>query len=277
MFKTDQPQYGADAILPVKFKDTDGDGPMATLTLTLAASLPVAKAVAMARLLLQLGATSSQADGTGCTALHRVVDIGKLDVLDLLCKMDQTGAKLAVNHFYCGRKYRSMCVGPLHTAFDGKPSAFVYKLLEIGTKVTIDFDTWLKSARLSPTMNGRSLTLEYNQRQYNDTVEQPLISAVPKGDHGVVVKFLEQGADPNTLILSSQSVVANGRDYSWSKDFSALDLVREQRETLRTYLGKESDLVKPKMRLGLDEHFQQFTVHTRDLSALGDLSWGTEY
>ncbi|KAG8421228.1 hypothetical protein J3458_003123 [Metarhizium acridum] len=71
--------YGADSILLVKFLNNNNEADTtALLTLTLALGLRKDKAIFMARLLLKLGATSSQADAQGCTAFYRFIEHGDM-------------------------------------------------------------------------------------------------------------------------------------------------------------------------------------------------------
>ncbi len=87
----------------------------------------------MAKLLLKLGASSSQADLHGCTAFHRYVDNHEVEMIDTLWELDKTGVKAALNHLLLGNRYWDpQAVSPLHTAIGRGDTILVMRLLEAG-------------------------------------------------------------------------------------------------------------------------------------------------
>lgn len=144
-------EFGADVLLPVKLGDGSYYNPnTAFLTLVLALALPVDKAIRMIETLLKLGATSSQADANGVTAFHRYIQGGHPKLIEDLWGKDKIGIKAALNHVAMnGPIYNAQAVTPLTTAVDKDDPALVLKLLEAGAKAEIDFDSWLKSAKLN--------------------------------------------------------------------------------------------------------------------------------
>lgn len=69
-------EFGSDSLLPIKIGDGSYGNPnTAILTLVLALALPLEKAIRMCETLLDLGATSSQADAEGITAFHRYIQV----------------------------------------------------------------------------------------------------------------------------------------------------------------------------------------------------------
>ncbi|KAF5656927.1 ankyrin repeat protein [Fusarium heterosporum] len=249
-------EYGTDSILPVKGNDDS----RAILTLVLALTLPKNKAKSMANLLLKLGATSAQADASGCTAFHRYVDSEEEDLIDtLLDNDDKIGIKAAINHMICDSSYWSPdTVAPINTAVQNGDLNLVLKLLAAGAAAQIDFDTWLKSAKVSD-MSRYLGSLEQNQLKYKESVEQPLITAIRCGHTDIAIKLLENGADPNSLNTETQRLIINAYQRDYTKGRSALDIVRSSQESLRGYTSEKREPLKPKETPGLDEFLDKFT------------------
>ncbi|KAK7424963.1 hypothetical protein QQX98_000241 [Neonectria punicea] len=255
--------YGADSILPVKFLNKESSDTGAILTLTLALSLPQDKAKSMAELLLKLGATSSQGDSNGCTAFHRYVASGKSDLVDTLWDNDKTGVKTAINHMVFGGGYWDPdTIAPLHSAVEHGDPILVLKLLNGGAGAQIDFETWLKAARVSPTQASKMGTLEANERKYKESLEQPLITAIRSGNTDVAIKLLENGADPNCLTGKTERLIFNEYQRTWNKGESALDMVQFSISKLREYTGEKPVISKPVESLGIDAYLEKFAEGT---------------
>ncbi|EMT61947.1 hypothetical protein FOC4_g10015021 [Fusarium odoratissimum] len=250
--------YGTDSILPVKSLAEHGDSRV-ILTLVLALTLPNDKAKSMANLLMRLGATSAQADSKGCTAFHRYVESGEVELIDTLLDNDKTGIKAAINHMVCdGSYWNAETIAPINTAVQSGDVALVLKLLTAGAAAHIDFDNWLKSAKVSD-MSGRLGNLETNQKMYKETVEQPLITAIRSGRTDVAIKLLEGGADPNSLNTETHRLIFNEYQRNWNKGQSALDLVQKSLKRLRGFTVETNGLVKPRETPGMDEFLSHFT------------------
>lgn len=129
-------EFGADVLSPVKC----GIQESAILTLVLALSLPAEEAIAMAKTLLNLGATCSQAEVNSVTAFHRYVQNGGVQLVDTLLASDKMGTKNAINHVVTGH----FTISPLMTAIAQRDLPLVLRLLGAGAKTNIDFETWLK-------------------------------------------------------------------------------------------------------------------------------------
>ncbi|KAI1776724.1 ankyrin [Hypoxylon cercidicola] len=220
-------EFGADVLLPVKFGDGSYSNPnTAILTLVLALALPVDKAVRMAETLLSLGATSSQADANNITAFHRYVQSGQHKLIESLWENDKIGLKAAINHVAInGNFYKSTSTTPLMTAIDNGDPILVLKLLEAGAKPDIDFDSWLKSARVS--FENKLRDYEPNKKRFIDTVEQPLIVAIRSLQPSSAIGLLERGADPNTLTSVSHNFIRSELSRRYNKGQAALDVVRD--------------------------------------------------
>ena len=92
-------EYGADVLLPVKlvepaYQDKKG----AIMTIVLAMSLPTEQAKKIVKLLLELGATSAQADMNHFTVFHYVVGQDEDDLLDVLLARDRPAALGVLNN-----------------------------------------------------------------------------------------------------------------------------------------------------------------------------------
>ncbi|KAF7562776.1 hypothetical protein G7046_g1351 [Stylonectria norvegica] len=255
--------YGADSILPVKFFNSQNSDISAILTLTLALSLPLDKAKSMAQLLLKLGATSSQAETTGCTAFQRYVDHGELELIDALWDNDKTGVKTAINHMvFTNGHWNPRAIAPIHNAVQLGDPILVLKLLNNGAKSQIDYETWLKAAQASPTQADHLGTLEQNQKKYKSSLEQPLIVAIRYGNTEAAVKLLENGADPNALTLNTENLMTNMYMRRQYKGESALDTVTDLIEKLKAYSGEEVSITKPLPLPETDEYLGQFQPGT---------------
>lgn len=248
-------EYGSDTLLPVKFLNSDKQPTGAILTLSLALVLPLDKAKSMAKLLLKLGATSSQADLNGCTAFHRYIQSGQDEMVDVLWDEDQTGVKAAINHIVADDRgyWNAKAVGPLHTAIDNGDAVLVLKLLEAGAKPEIDFDAWLKATKFSKAAN-RLSDFESNKKLFNKHVEQPIIYAATHcPDSSVAMELLERGANPNTVTSRSSEIVADEWMWRYNKGESLLDVVRSQILRLRKYKGETPTKKKLQRPDGMQE------------------------
>ncbi|KAK0702836.1 hypothetical protein B0H67DRAFT_676136 [Lasiosphaeris hirsuta] len=249
-------EFGADAILPVKFLNSDKEPTNAILTLALALCLPLEKAESMARLLLQLGASSSQADLHGCTAFHRYVEQAKTGMIDTLWDLDKTGVKAALNHLLLGTSYwNPHAVSPLHTAIGNGNGMLVIKLLEAGANADIDFESWLRAAKFSSGMEKRLQSYDQNKAMYHRSVDQPLMVALRTSpDPDMAVQLLQGGADPNTMTQTSYQLLTDEWQRRYNKGETALDVTRTHIENLRKYSGEMFSDVKPELQEGMDEY-----------------------
>jgi ankyrin repeat protein len=217
----------------------------------------------MARLLLKLGAVSSQAEHNGTTAFHRYVKDGRVDMVDTLLEHDKTGVKAAINHLiFTGYSWNPASLSPLHTAIELGDIILVLKLLEAGASPEIDFETWLKSINWSPMRDGNFRDLDSNKRLFQ-TMEQPLLMAVRLGEIGVASELLERGADPNAMTPTSHNLLINAYQRQWNKGESVLDLVQSTIDGFKRHRSTESRrLEKPQKTLGLDLYPENFTPGT---------------
>ncbi|KAH8176109.1 ankyrin repeats (3 copies) domain-containing protein [Sarocladium implicatum] len=259
--------HGADSILPVKFisKNTNRydygqSGPGAILTLALALTLPPDQAKSMARLLLRLGATASQADSDGCTAFQRYVEKAETDAMDVLISDDKTGVKNAINHLIIRGSWMPETIAPLHTAIDRGDSIMVLQLLNNGAHPNIDFDTWLKAVKVSRENPNFLGSLEQNKQKYQESVEQPIVAALRTGNAELVLELLKRGADPNVMTRDTAQAMSNEYRQRYTVGRLALDVVRgllHRLSTLRLQRAN-SHVSPPTLPIGLDDTLKRY-------------------
>ncbi|KXX77462.1 Ankycorbin [Madurella mycetomatis] len=250
-------EYGADILLPVKLLDYQKKPQDAFLTLVLALFLPMDKAKEMVDALINLGATSAQADMKGVTAFHCFVEGNAESLLDSLWKSDPTGTRTAVNHIAFRDSYEPP-VSPLLAAVRNGNFALALKLLDQGAVPHVDFETWLKSAKQAASMEHQLGTFENNQKRYRQMMEQPLITALRSPTPEIAIKLLERGVDPNVITCDSHRYM----EYSWRPRFtgqSALDIANEQLRALRKYKGEATEAPSPpQLPEGIDTYLSNF-------------------
>ena len=223
-------EYGADALLPIKFFNMYNNQPSAAiLTMALALSLPLDKAKAMTKTLLDLGATCSQADLHGITVFHRYVESSQVDLVQLLLDLDKTGSPIALKNVSFPAHFT---MSPLLAAVSQGDIRMVLKLLENGAAPQIDFDTWLQGAKKSSTISTGLASFDVNTNLFQTYTEQPLIVAMRSSNPNIALELLERGADPDT----KASDVYRYLKYTWmSGPENALAFARKYLKSLREY------------------------------------------
>lgn len=242
---------------------SDSDETAAILTLTLALALSLEQAKSMARLLLNLGAVSSQAEHNGTTAFQRYIESGRIDMIDTLLEYDKTGVKTAINHLiFVGYSWNPEVLSPLHTAIEHGDPILILKLLEVGASAEVDFETWLKASKFSPKQSNRLNDLDSNKAMFR-RMEQPLITAVRWGEADTALKLLEKGADPNSLTPRSHSLFTNEYERRYTKGMSVLDMVQSSIKNLKDHRdANKNPTEKPEKRPGLDSYLRNFAPGT---------------
>jgi ankyrin repeat protein len=248
----------------VKFLNSNSydEDSSAILTLTLALCLPVDKAKSMAKLLLQLGAVSSQGDSRGTTAFHRYIESGKSELIDTLLEHDKTGVKTAINHIvFNGYYWSPEAVAPLSSAIEHGDPILILKLLNAGALPEINFETWIKAAKISPTQSKNLKDLKENKDQFKQ-MEQPITVAIQQGYPEIAIQLLEKGANPSTLTAESEGLLVNEYRRRWSKGRSILDLVDKFIQELKSYTGDSLGSRKPHEIPGMHQYLQDITPNT---------------
>ncbi|KAF2476310.1 ankyrin [Lindgomyces ingoldianus] len=227
--------FGADVLLPIKLLSSYDKKPRgAILTLVLALRLPLEKAKIMAKTLLEIGASSAQADMHQTTALH-YISKQEPDVLETLLQFDEPAAKRAINHLCVGgSEWRPSASSPLMSAIQNGNALAALKLLDVGAEAHIQFKDWMKSVESQyESVSKRDSNL--NHAEFNKDVEQPIILAVQTELSDLVMKLLELGVDPNTLTKQTQAAMVNTWYQRYNKMETLLDIVREKIKQLRNF------------------------------------------
>jgi ankyrin repeat protein len=251
--------FGADVLLPVKLlSDYDKSPRAAILTLVLALSLPLEQAKVMAQTLLDLGATSNQADLKGITAFHYYVNNGP-NTTQILLENDTAAARAALKHIVVtGNRYSpGTASSSLLTAIQNRDAITALKLLDSGAAAQIEFASWIKSAKISFENNyGFRDDPEDNMKLFKKSVDQPICVAVEAEQPSVALEILERGADPNTLTKTGAEVVQDEHQRRYRKGESVLDQVQEKLKALREYgTKKEEDSLNPPEPLKEDAYY----------------------
>lgn len=236
----------------------------AILTLSLALTLPKDKAISMARLLLKLGATSSQADARGCTAFYRYVDNGERELVDTLLENDPIGVKAAINHIiFSGYSWNVRTTSPLHAAVESSDSILLLKLLNAGALTEADFNTWLKSAKASPNHSANLGDLKKSQETFRKSYEPPIFAAILSGNSDAAMRLLENGVDVNSMNADTRDAFINTSRWNYTKGVTVLDAVRDMTNTLMDCESSRcSEIKAPVLRLGLDTHLDSIDLNT---------------
>ncbi|KAF2817234.1 ankyrin repeat protein [Mytilinidion resinicola] len=240
--------YGADVLLPIKLlNDYDKSPRAAILTLALSLQLPLEKAKKMTETLLELGASSAQADINQTTALHYFAGVNP-ELLPVLFEHDEPAAKRSINHLsVTGSAWSPFSQSPLMTAIESRNTIGVMKLLNAGAKTTIEFSDWMKSITVKYD-EFASRDSKQNQSAFVRDLEQPIILAVQNKLPSVAIELLSRGADPNTLTKDTKQCITDEWMRSYRKMESLLDLVQEKLKTLREFTAL-TELKQPDPRV----------------------------
>ncbi|KAF2503033.1 ankyrin repeat protein [Lophium mytilinum] len=240
--------YGADVLLPIKLlNDYDKSPRAAILTLALCLQLPPEKAKTMTSTLLELGASSAQADINQTTALHYFAGVNP-ELLSILFEHDEPVARRAINHLsVTGSSWHPSSQSPLMTAIESRNSIGVMKLLNAGAKATIEFSDWMKSITVKYD-EFASRDSKQNQTAFAKDLEQPIILAVQNELPSVAIELLNRGADPNTLTRDTKLGVTDHWLRGYRKMESLLDLVQAKLKTMKDFTAL-TDLKQPELRV----------------------------
>jgi len=185
-------------------------------------------------------------------------------MIDTLWDLDKTGVKAALNHLIVGSQYWDpQAISPLHTAIGNGDTIFVMRLLEAGATPQIDFESWLKAVKFSTKYENRLRSYEENEKLYQRTVEQPLMTALRTcPDPEVACHLLQGGADANSMTPISYQILTDKWQRNYNKGETALDIVRKQILALRQYTGEKLTAVKPELPENMDEYLAKFEEGT---------------
>ncbi|KAL9113514.1 MAG: hypothetical protein Q9227_002251 [Pyrenula ochraceoflavens] len=274
-------RFGADVMLPVKLLDDYDRSPRAAiLTLVIAMRLDKPKALKTTKALLDLGASSSQADMDEISALHYVVAEGSMEVLDMLVKFDGPAAKNAINHL----SVRGSSLYPnvdcsLLTAVRAKKPEMVEKLLSLGAEPMVSQETFARAYHRR--FENSTEDPEEIRKIFNQNIQQPIVEAVNTEQLSIAELLLREGADAAILTKQGYEKLYNP-DYGYrGKDESFLDLVQSKLAALREFdIGKKELPDAPPKLLPDDEHYlkdllkgsYRYWLAQKDLDEARDIS-----
>lgn len=217
--------YGADVLNPIKLAKTDQHDRdnKAILPLVLATFAPEDKAKEVVKTLLDLGATTAQADMKHFTALHYIAEANKLDIIDLLFKHDAPAAKSALDIVPLSNDSRARTA--LSLALLECHEEMAKKLLSYGAKTSVSYDDWIEQY-FRKYEYARNHTHEENVRLFHFTCQQPIISAASKELTTIVREMVEKGAGVNSLTLHGHRKAVE--KHSFLAGHSLLDIVQWQ-------------------------------------------------
>ncbi|KAK4502688.1 hypothetical protein PRZ48_006114 [Zasmidium cellare] len=271
--KTLVQEFGADVLLPVKLvNDHDNSARGAILTLVLALCLQLEHAKEMTKVLIELGASSAQADMNQKTALHFGVAECP-DILPSLLEADETGVKRAINHLsVSGAWYRPSTSSPLVAAIQAKDTTTALRCLAIGSKPNIDFVAHAKASEGRPNI---FLGSKQNKQAFMQSVQQPILTAVQCELPELALTLIEEHAvDVNTLTPEGYSAVHDQYARGYTQGKSLLDEVQGHIKDLENWKPEVNDIDSPlalqddsSYLVGLQEGTYSFWSAQKQLSA----------
>jgi len=163
----------------------------------------------MTKTLLELGASSAQADTKQTTALY-YISTAKPELLDTLVEFDEPAVKRAINHLaVSGKSWYPSTSSPLMSAISKRNGLAALKLLETGAATQIDFKDWLKSVETQSDVADNHFKPDHNKEKFVRDVEQPIVLAIQNELPEVASQLLELGADPNTIPKETSQALEN--------------------------------------------------------------------
>ena len=231
-------EYGADVLLPIKCSPERYQENKAVLPIVLAMASPEETRSDVIQTLLELGATTAQADMNHFTALHYIVESKKLDILDLLAKHDGAAAKgvlnlVSVNH---GNNASTSLLLALRNGHE----AMAKKLLDMGAASTIPFDDYIK-AYMEKYTHAFGSNHDQNMRLFQNSCPQPVISAAAHDMPHIVRELVEAGSDVNELTTKAHMIIESPHRATYDQGHSLLDIVNRKIEQLKECGNSEKD------------------------------------
>lgn len=221
--------FGADVLMPIKITADYNKQPRgAIMTLVLLLALPLEKARKMAKTLLKLGASSTQADMSHNTPLHYIAQSEYNELLDIFQEHDGPAMQRAINHLVAhGDWYSSghTFVSAFVTAILAKNQVGAMKLLEMGANCKFEISECLKTLKIQmPDAVRYGREEKFVERQ----PKQPIFFAIQNDLPSIAIDLLRRGIDPNTF-------------YTRKNDFkeTVLDCTNRHLKELQDSLKKE--------------------------------------
>ncbi|KAI2134268.1 hypothetical protein LOY86_006541 [Ophidiomyces ophidiicola] len=217
-------EFGANVAQPIVWrKPAYYSKQHVTLSMALATHHPLDDSKRMLRTLLELGASSTQADMNHITAFHSIVMEGETELIDTLFELDGPAAQLAINHPAVGAGYSANASLPLSSAARSRGSPMIKKLLEHGASLSAS------SERLRRFWARRE---KNNSTPLENQLAPPIVVAAQFGSPAVIKILLDAGSDVNALSPDSHALLTS--KYSNSDNGQTiLDIINSRLEFLR--------------------------------------------
>ncbi|PGH19662.1 hypothetical protein AJ80_03817 [Polytolypa hystricis UAMH7299] len=223
--------FGADVLLPVPMKSEQYDNTINTLlTLSLCLSLPLESCRAVIKSLLELGASSAQANTNQVTAFHAAIVKGSPELLDVLFEYDSAAAQSAVNHPSISESSYSPKIHlPISSAIAACNENMVEKLLAQGAEASKSVESFQHLVAERFKIH-EDTYFSWDAARYSDPILVATICNKPE----IVKLMLDHGADPNTLTHDGRNLVLHSQKPSqWNRGDSLLDIVNTRLEALK--------------------------------------------
>lgn len=246
-------EYGADALLPIKIPDLNRVSTnQAILSLVLAImAQPEEVAREVVKLLLELGASSTQADSKQRTVLQYFV-AKKSNLIDVLFITDAPAAIGVLNHVSVGR-YGGSSDTPLTIAVKRGYTDLVKKLLKLGARPQTNFDEWLPSY-LRSNEHAIQNSTEANMSHFKQQCSQPVILAALIERPEILKLIINAGVDPSTYDTAAHRALEFPFQH-YQQGKTLLDHVNDKLEHLNKYTGEFSGAEIPEKLNEDDEHY----------------------
>lgn len=263
--------FGADILLPIKLVYAHDNTPRAAIfTLILALQLPSVESSRTMEKLLTFGASSSQADMNGFSALQYIVDSGRMDILEILLKFDESATRRAVNNVtVLGWQNNAKSSVALLTAIQGRHLTMAKRLLEIGAEHTVSRAAFVQAYHR--TFEYASRDPEEMKKAYETTVEQPIVAAIRCELPELVQHLTLLGADGNTLPNTAYSRISSPQSRYYTDVNSLLDIVQDNIKQFKSFGSAKSTT------LDLPAPFEQDDVYLKGLQSGSYKHWLAVY
>ncbi|KAL7272073.1 hypothetical protein RUND412_005133 [Rhizina undulata] len=240
--------FGADPLLPIKILGNDKSPVNAILSLTLAYNLPKEKAAAAVTTLLQLGASSAQANSfSRVSALHYAVWHKAQEIVSLMFDIDGPAASSVVNQIgkEHERYWSTSCASPLITAMKQESPHLANILLEHGVRGKVTLEEFIQALH----RDDYNVPLDQRTVQFENGTRQPIeIALWNENTLPLFGRLLAAGADPSTITILSYN---SSRYFHFEPTnlMTILDLVHKRIETYRKFLTEaDKEPVKEELR-----------------------------
>ncbi|KAF2674811.1 ankyrin [Microthyrium microscopicum] len=225
-------EFGSDLNVPIKLWNSYNNEPSgAILSLVLALSLPPEQAEEIVKVMIKLGAKSSQANMDGSTAFQYFVN-HSVEMLELLMKYDMKHAKPALNwiSFTDSNAWSPKYSTPLRTAIENRDGEATKRLLDLGADYEVNFEEW----QVAVQRQFKDENLMMDKDKFCSNTEQPVMVAASQECPDIVRLLIEAGADVNTSNTAGQQVLLGASTYISGNAETLLDVVQSKIQQLQS-------------------------------------------